>query len=151
VSLRETLLDHQKESLKSRDSLRLSVLRLLLSQVKNREIEKGKGEILTDEEIIETISSMVRKMDESIQGFTAGGRTDLADKERAEQEILRAYLPEPLSEEAVDRLIKEGIAATGASGPKGMGALMQWLSPRTKGRADNRIVSQKVKAALENS
>jgi len=151
VSLRETLLDHQKESLKSRDSLRLSVLRLLLSQVKNREIEKGKGEILTDEEIIETISSMVRKMDESIQGFTAGGRTDLADKERAEQAILRAYLPEPLSEEAVDQLISEGIAATGASGPKGLGALMQWLSPRTKGRVDNKIVSQKVKAALENS
>ncbi|MGC8499754.1 MAG: GatB/YqeY domain-containing protein [Leptospirillia bacterium] len=151
MSLRETLLDHQKESLKSRDSLRLSVLRLLLSQVKNREIEKGKGEILTDEEIIETISSMVRKMDESIQGFTAGGRTDLADKERAEQAILRAYLPEPLSEEAVDQLISEGIAATGASGPKGLGALMQWLSPRTKGRVDNKIVSQKVKAALENS
>ncbi|MHB8368219.1 MAG: GatB/YqeY domain-containing protein [Leptospirales bacterium] len=151
MSLRETLLDHQKESLKSRESLRLSVLRLLLSQVKNREIEKGKGEILTDEEIIETISSMVRKMDESIQGFTAGGRTDLADKERAEQAILRAYLPEPLSEEAVDQLIAEGIAATGASGPKSMGALMQWLSPRTKGRVDNRIVSQKVKAALENS
>ena len=151
MGLRETLLDHQKESLKAKDSVRLSVLRLLLSQVKNREIEKGKGSTLTDEEIIETISSMTRKMDESIQGFTAGGRIDLADKERAEQAILREYLPEPLSETAIDALVAEGIAATGASGPKAMGALMQWLSPRTKGRADNRIVSQKVKAALEKS
>jgi hypothetical protein len=151
VGLRETLLDHQKESLKAKDSVRLSVLRLLLSQVKNREIEKGKGSTLTDEEIIETISSMTRKMDESIQGFTAGGRIDLADKERAEQAILREYLPEPLSEAAIDALVAEGIAATGAAGPKAMGALMQWLSPRTKGRADNRIVSQKVKAALEKS
>ena len=149
MGLRETLLDHQKESLKAKDSARLSVLRLLLSQVKNREIEKGKGSTLTDEEIVEAISSMVRKMDESIESFTAGGRADLADKERAEQAILRAYLPEPLSEEAIDRLIAEGIAETKASGPKGMGPLMQWLSPRTKGRADNRIVSQKVKAALE--
>ncbi len=151
MGLRETLLDHQKESLKAKDSVRLSVLRLLLSQVKNREIEKGKGSTLTDEEIIETISSMTRKMDESIQGFTAGGRIDLADKERAEQAILREYLPEPLSEAAIDALVAEGIAATGAAGPKAMGALMQWLSPRTKGRADNRIVSQKVKAALEKS
>lgn len=151
MGLRETLLDHQKESLKAKDSVRLSVLRLLLSQVKNREIEKGKGSTLTDEEIIETISSMTRKMDESIQGFTAGGRIDLADKERAEQAILRAYLPEPLSEEAIDALVAEGVVATGAAGPKAMGALMQWLSPRTKGRADNRIVSQKVKAALEKS
>ena len=151
MGLRETLLDHQKESLKAKDSVRLSVLRLLLSQVKNREIEKGKGSTLTDEEIIETISSMTRKMDESIQGFTAGGRIDLADKERAEQAILREYLPEPLSEAAIDALVAEGISATGAAGPKAMGALMQWLSPRTKGRADNRIVSQKVKAALEKS
>ena len=151
MGLRETLLDHQKESLKAKDSVRLSVLRLLLSQVKNREIEKGKGSTLTDEEIIETISSMTRKMDESIEGFTAGGRIDLADKERAEQAILREYLPEPLSEAAIDALVAEGIAATGAAGPKAMGALMQWLSPRTKGRADNRIVSQKVKAALEKS
>ncbi len=151
MGLRETLLDHQKESLKAKDSVRLSVLRLLLSQVKNREIEKGKGSTLTDEEIIETISSMTRKMDESIEGFTAGGRIDLADKERAEQAILREYLPEPLSEAAIDALVAEGISATGAAGPKAMGALMQWLSPRTKGRADNRIVSQKVKAALEKS
>ena len=151
MGLRETLLDHQKESLKAKDSGRLSVLRLLLAQVKNREIDKGKGSTLTDDEIIETISSMVRKMDESIQGFTAGGRTDLADKERAEQVILRRYLPEPLSEEAIDTLVAEGIAATGAAGPKAMGALMQWLSPHTKGRADNKIVSQKVKAALEKS
>ena len=148
MGLREQILDHQKESLRARDSARLSVLRLLMAQIKNREIEKGKGAVLTDEEIVETIASMIRKMDESIEGFEKGGRPDLAEKERAEKTILSAYLPEPLSDSDLDRLVSEAVRETGASGPKGMGAVMQWLAPRTKGRADNRVVSQKVKAAL---
>ncbi|MCL4485803.1 MAG: GatB/YqeY domain-containing protein [Nitrospirae bacterium] len=148
MGLREQILDHQKESLRARETTRLSVLRLLMAQIKNREIEKGKGEVLSDEEIVETIASMIRKMDESIEGFEKGGRSDLADKERAEKIILQAYLPEPLSEGDLDRLVSEALRETGASGPKGMGAVMQWLAPRTKGRVDNRVVSQKVKTAL---
>lgn len=149
MELRQLLLDHQKDSLRNKDAARLSVLRLLMAQIKNKEIEKGKGSVLSDEEIIDIISSMIRKMDESIEGFTSGGRVDLAEKEKAEQVILRAYLPEPLSEQDLDRLVSEAAKETKASGPRSMGVVMQWLSPRTKGRADNRIVSQKVKTALE--
>ncbi len=148
MGLREQILEHQKESLRARETARLSVLRLLMAQIKNREIDKGKGAVLSDDEIVDTIISMVRKMDESIESFVKGGRQDLADKERTEQTILKAYLPEPLSEPDLDRLVSEALKETGASGPKGMGAVMQWLNPRTKGRADNRVVSQKVKAAL---
>lgn len=149
MELRQKLLDHQKDSLKNRDAVRLSTLRLLMAQIKNKEIEKGKGAVLSDEEIVDIISSMIRKMDESIVSFTAGGRSDLAEKERAEQAILRVYLPEPLSDQDLDRLVLEAAQETKASGPRSMGVVMQWLTPHTKGRADNRIVSQKVKTALE--
>ena len=148
MGLREQILEHQKDSLRAKDATKLSILRLLMAQIKNREIDKGKGLVLTDDEIVETISSMVRKMDESIEGFEKGNRSDLAEKERAEQAILRSYLPEPLSDSDLDRLVSEAMKETGASGPKAMGTVMQWLGPRTKGRADNRILSQKVKAAL---
>lgn len=149
MDLRQQLLDHQKESLRSGNAARLSVLRLLMAQVKNREIEKGKGSVLSDDEIVDIISSMIRKMDESILQFAQGGRPDLVEKEKSEQEILRVYLPAQMNEQDLDRLISEAIAETKASGPRNMGAVMQWLSPRTRGRADNRIVSQKVKAALD--
>jgi hypothetical protein len=150
MELRQQILDHQKDSLKNKDTIRLSTLRLLMAQIKNREIEKGKGSVLSDEEIVDIISSMIRKMDESIASFTAGRRPDLAEKESAEKAILKAYLPEPLSEHDLDRLVSEATLETKASGPRSMGAVMQWLTPRTKGRADNRLVSQKVKTALES-
>src|SRR4029078_8073146 len=85
---------------------------------------------------------------ESVEAFRKGGREDLASKEEAEIGILAAFLPEQLSEAEITGLVDEAIAATGAAGPRDLGKVMGWLSPRTRGRADGRAVSQLVGAAL---
>jgi uncharacterized protein YqeY len=83
-----------------------------------------------------------------VEAFTKGGRNDLAAKEAAEIEILAGYLPEQLSEPEIAAIVEEAIAATGASGPRDMGKVMGWLAPKTRGKADGRMVSQAVNAAL---
>lgn len=142
------LRDDQKESLRNGNKERLSIIRMALSAIRNAEIEKGKGASLTDPEVIAVLSGMVRKIDESVEQFEKAGRVDLAEKERLERQILKEYLPRPLDENELDRLLDEAIRETGASSPREMGNVMKWLAPHTSGRADNRLVSQKVKARL---
>jgi len=135
-----------KQAMLDRDKLRTSTLRLVLSAAKNKEIEKG--EPLSDEEMIAVLSSETKKRRESVEEYKKGNREDLAEKEAAEIEILKKYLPEQLSEEEIQKLVKEAIAQTGAAGPKDMGKVMQALMPKVKGRADGRAVSEIVKNLL---
>ena len=142
------LRDDQKECMRSGNKDRLSIIRMALSAIRNAEIEKGKGATLTDSEVISVLSGMVRKIDESIEQFEKGGRTDLAEKENRERQILKEYLPRPLDEAELDRLVAEAVRETGAKSSREMGVVMKWLTSHTAGRADNRLVSQKVKARL---
>ena len=142
------------EALKSREELKTSVLRLLSSAILNKEKEKryqfGKAEdiSLIDEEIIEVISSEIKKRKEAADLYEKGGRAELAQKEKKEIEFLKAYLPEQLPENEVKRLVKEAIEKTGAKEPKDMGKVMAELMPKVKGKADNSLISRIVKESL---
>ncbi len=146
--LLERLRTDQKESLRSGQKARLSIVRMALSAIRNAEIEKGKGSSLTEAEVVAVLSGMLRKLDEAIEQFEKAGRMDLSDKEKAERDILKEYLPEPLSERELELLLEQAVSETGAASPRDMGLVMKWLSPRTAGRVDNRLVSQKVKTRL---
>ncbi|MHB1605473.1 MAG: GatB/YqeY domain-containing protein [Leptospirales bacterium] len=146
--LLERLRADQKDSLRSGLKDRLSIIRMAMAAIRNAEIEKGKGASLTDEEIVAVLSGMVRKLDEAIEQFEKAGRTDLALKEKSEMAVLKEYLPVPLSEEELELLLEQAMKETSAASPKEMGLVMKWLSTRTAGRVDNRLVSQKVKTRL---
>ncbi len=146
MSLKDRLLQDMKEAMKARDQLKLSTLRLLVSEIKNKEID-AKGE-LKDEDILAIIQKAVKQRQDSIAQYEKGGRQDLADKEKAELEILKAYLPEELSQEEILKIIDEAIAATGATSPKEMGKVMREVMPKVKGRADGKMVNELVRKRL---
>ena len=148
LSLLERIQSDTKDSLRSGQKERLSILRMVMAQIKNKAIEKGRDAQLTEDEIVDLLAGMLRKMEESVAQFTMGGREDLAEKERSEMVVIREFMPEPLSVEQIDGLIAEAIKETHATSAKEMGSVMKWLTPKTMGRADNRVVSQKVKALL---
>ena len=135
------------EALKAGDKVRLGALRMLSAAITNREKEVMHD--LTDDEVREVAGKEVKKRTESIEAFEGAGRTELADKERAEREVLEAFAPSQLSEEAIDALIDEAFAATGASTPQEMGKVMGFVMGKAKGQVDGGAVQQKVKARLE--
>jgi uncharacterized protein YqeY len=142
VSLRARINDDVRAAMRSGDSLRRDVLRMAANSAYN--LEKTRGRELSDEELVDVIGREVKTRRESVEAFTRGGREDLAAKEEAEIAILREYLPQPLSAAEIEILVDEAIAATGASTQRDLGKVMGWLSPRTRGRADGRTVSELV-------
>jgi uncharacterized protein YqeY len=146
VTLRDTLKADLTAAMKAGDAFKRDTLRMAASAAYNA--EKAQREPLTDEQFTAVIAREVKTRRESVEAFRAGGREDLASREEAEIAILSAYLPEQLSDEAVADLVREAIAATGAAGPRDIGKVMGWLSPRTKGRADGRRVAQLANEAL---
>ena len=146
MSLEERLLDEMKQAMKSNDKLRLSTIRMIRSALKNKEIELRKK--LEDEEIAKVIQAMVRKGEESVEQFQAGGRTDLVDKEKKEIEILKSFLPQPLSQEEILKIIDQSIQETQASSPKDIGKVMKSVMPKIGGKADGKLINQLVKERL---
>lgn len=128
------------------EALRRDTLRMATSAAYN--VEKRNGHPLTEDELLAVLSREVKTRRESVEAFRAGGREDLATKEEAEIAILSEYLPEALTEAEIAALITEAIAATGAVSARDMGKVMGWLSPRTRGRADGKRVSELVVQAL---
>jgi uncharacterized protein YqeY len=110
--------------------------------------EKRDKRTLAEDEVAALLAREVKTRRESIDAFRGGGREDLAAKEEAEIAILATFLPEQLSEAEIEVLVAEAIAATGASGPRDLGKVMGWLSAKTRGRADGRLVSQVANRAL---
>jgi uncharacterized protein YqeY len=133
-------------AMRSGDSLRRDTLRMAESAIYNG--EKRDRRTYSDDEVAAVLAREVKTRRESIEAFRKGGREDLAAKEASEIEILSDFLPEQLSPEAIATLIAEAIAETGAAGPRDMGKVMGWLSPKTRGRADGRRVSELVAQAL---
>jgi uncharacterized protein YqeY len=111
-------------------------------------VEKRNQKPLTEDEFLAVLTREVKTRRESIDAYEKGGREDLASKEQAEVDILSEYLPQPLSEADIGALVDEAIAATGASSARDMGKVMGWLAPRTRGRADGKVVSGLVASAL---
>ena len=146
MTLQERLRDDTTAAMRSGDTLRRDVLRMVQSAIYN--VEKAKRVTLTDDEVLGVLTHAVKTRRESVDAFRAGGREDLAAKEEAEIAILQGYLPLALTEAELLALVDEGIAATGASSARDLGKVMGWLSPRTRGRADGKVVSGLVAQAL---
>ncbi|MCI0408778.1 MAG: GatB/YqeY domain-containing protein [Acidobacteria bacterium] len=144
--LRERLADDLRGALKSGDRLKTSVLRLLSSLIKNREVEK-RGE-LDEQEIIQAVVASCKLRKEAIEQYQKGGRQDLVEKEQAELKLLEAYLPLPMSPQELREKVNEAVAAASATSIKDMGKVMALLMPQISGRADGKVASQMVREAL---
>jgi uncharacterized protein YqeY len=147
MSLQQRLDGDLKAAMKSSDSLKTSVLRMVKAAIKNKQVEKR--EDLSEEEIISVLSTLTKQRRESIDLFSKGGREDLAEKERQELAVLQLYLPGQLSPEDLDRIIMEAINESSAEGLKDIGKVMRLIMPRVQGAADGKVVNQRVKELLE--
>jgi len=149
MTLRERLQTETTAAMRSGDTLRRDVLRMAQNAIYNA--EKAKRQPLSEDEVLSLVTREVKTRRESVEAFRAGGREDLASKEEAEIAILREFLPEGLSDDELRQLVDEAIAATGASSPRDLGKVMGWLSPRTRNRADGKVVSGMVAQALASA
>jgi len=149
VDLKTRLGEDFKQALRSGDKLRLSVIRLLMALIKNREVEK-RGP-LTDAEVLQAIVASCKQRQEAVEQYRQGGRQDLVEKESAELEILQAYLPRPLTSDELNAMILEAIQEVQATSVKEMGKVMGVLMPRITGRADGKTVNTLVREALSKS
>jgi uncharacterized protein YqeY len=121
---------------------------MLLAAITTEEVSGKAARVLKDDEIIIVLSREAKKRREAVEAYVAAKRDDLADKERAEGEVISQYLPAQLSEDEIKKMIADAISETGAAGPAGMGLVMKVLSPKIAGKADGGVVSGLVKAAL---
>lgn len=139
-----------KQAMRDKNELVVSTLRMLSSAVKEKEISLRKGDavVLSDEQIVDIISSEVKKRKDSVVSYESGGRQDLADKEKEEIKILEKYMPEQLSDEELEKIVKEIVSSLGEVSMKDFGKIMGQIVPRTKGRADGNKISEMVKKIL---
>lgn len=142
MTIQQRIDEDLKTAMKARDQLRLSVLRMLKTALKNAAIEKGGPDVaLNDPEAVAVIRKLAKQREDSIASFEKGGRPELAAKERDELGVLSAYLPKPLSEAEIDAIILEAIAEAGGKDPSKMGAVMKIATAKAAGRADGRTLS----------
>jgi len=146
VSLKTQIAEDMKSAMRAKDAPRLAAIRLLMAGVKQREVDERIE--LDDVAITAVVEKQIKQRRDAITQYEAGGRPELADAERFEIEVLQAYLPEPLSADAVAAIIRQAIADTGAAGAKDMGKVMAAVKPQIAGRADMGAVSAQIKGAL---
>ena len=146
VSLRNRLDGELKAAMRSSDAMRRDSLRMVLAAVQRAEKE-GKHE-LADDEMLGILTRELKVRRESVDTFRAGGREDLVVKEEAAIAVVSEFMPQPLSDGELKALVEQAIAETGAVSPRDMGKVMGWLSPKTRGRADGKVVSQLVTQLL---
>jgi len=146
MGLEERLVEEMKQAMKSNDKAKLSTIRMIRSAVKNKEIDLRKP--LDDDAISRVIQGMVKKSEESIEQFKAGKRMDLVEKETKEIEIMKSYLPQPLSREEVLKVIDQTIEETQASSLKDLGKVMKTVMPKLGGKVDGALVNKLVKERL---
>jgi uncharacterized protein YqeY len=146
MSLKVRIQDDMKTAMKARETARLAAIRLLLAACKQIEVDQRIE--LDDAAIIAVIDKMLKQRRDSVTQYDAAQRTDLADKERFEMDVLSAYLPQALSEAEIDTLIEQAVAESGAVSIAGMGKVMAILKPQMAGRADMAVVSARIKTRL---
>ncbi|MEI7560824.1 MAG: GatB/YqeY domain-containing protein [Actinomycetes bacterium] len=148
MGLKEKLQSDLTDAIRSRAEVKSGTIRMLLAAITTEEVSGKAARVLTDAEIITVLSREAKKRREAVEAYVAAKRTDLADKEKAEGDVIAEYLPAQLSDDEIKKMIADAIAETGASGPAGMGQVMKVLSPKIAGKADGGLVSGLVKAAL---
>lgn len=146
MSLKDKLTEDLKQAIRQGDEQRKSTLRLAMAAIKNAEIEKRRE--LEEGELLAIIAKEAKQRHESIAEFERGGRQDLADREKAELEVLLAYLPEQLGREEIEAQARQIIQEVGATSPAQMGQVMGRLMPLMRGKADGKVVNQVVKELL---
>jgi len=138
--------EDMKASMKAGNKARLGVIRLILAATKQVEVDERIA--LDNERVIQVLDKMLKQRRESIRQFSDAGRTDLVDIEEAEVQVIQDFLPQALSEEEIETMIKNAITDSGAESVKDMGKVMGLLKGKMQGRADMSVVSVKIKAAL---
>ncbi|BDB25021.1 GatB/YqeY domain-containing protein [Cupriavidus sp. P-10] len=146
MSLKARISEDMKNAMRAREAERLGTIRLLLAAIKQREVDERTE--LDDTAVLAVVEKLIKQRKDSISQFQQAGRNDLADKELAEVEVLKIYMPAALSEAEVAAEVQQAVAATGAAGPQDMGKVMGVLKGKLAGRADMTAVSALVKAAL---
>lgn len=146
MSLKERIVADMKTAMRSRDTVRLDTIRLLRAAIQRKEVDNRIE--LEDSDVLQVVQKLVKQCRDAADQFQQGGRPDLADREKANMAILAAYLPAPLSDAEMDRLVDEVIQQTGASSMKDMGKVMRVVKSRAQGQADMGAVSGKIKRLL---
>ena len=149
MTLSQRIESAMRDAMRARDQRRTQTLRMAMAAAHNQRIARGRE--LTDDEVVDVVVRQVKQRRESIELYRAGGREDRAAEEEAEAAILAEFLPQQLSEDEVESLVRAAVAETGASGPGDLGRVMGRVSPQTKGRADGRLVSDIARRVLEAS
>ncbi|WP_328450050.1 GatB/YqeY domain-containing protein [Streptomyces sp. NBC_00386] len=151
TTLKSKLQEDLNAAIKGRDELRSSTIRLTLSAITNEEVAGKTKRELSDDEVQKVIAREAKKRREAAEAFTQGGRSESAERERAEGEILAAYLPKQLSDEELQQIVAQAVEeakAAGAEGPRAMGAVMKIVSPKVAGQAEGGRVAAVVKQLL---
>jgi len=144
--LKEKLNEDLKKYMKEKNTLALNTVRLVIAEIKNKEVEKNSE--ITDEEILQIIRKQIKMREDSIQQFRSANREDLAEKEAQEREILKNYLPEDLTDEELDKIIQETIKELNASSKKDFGRVIKEVIQKVQGRADNKKISELISKKL---
>lgn len=147
MEIREKILAEIKSAMLAKETVKLNTLRFLQSAIKNKEID-SRPNPLTEKDVMDVIKKMVKQRKESIEQFSAAGRMDLADQEKAELKVMEAYLPAQMSADQVTAIVVEVIAALGAKTAKDMGPVMKEVMARTAGQADGKMISETIKSKL---
>lgn len=147
MTLKQKLQEDLKTSMKNKDTLRKSVITLIRSSIKQVEVDKRIE--LNDDDVIDIISKQLKQRNDSLEQFLNAGREDLVEETRSEIEVLKEYLPQQLSEEELNEIVKQTISEVGATSMKDMGKIMSVIKPKTKGRADGKLINKLVKENLQ--
>lgn len=150
-ALKDQLQSDLTAAMKAQDELVRATLRMVLTALGNEEVAGATARQLTDDEELKVVAREAKKRREAAEAFTAGGATDRAERELAEERVIAGYLPAQLSDEELTALVAEALAETGASGPQAMGQVMKAVNPKVAGRAEGGRVAAAVKAALSGS
>lgn len=150
-ALKDQLKSDLTTAIKSRDEVTAATVRMVLTAITNEEVAGKQSRELSDDDVLTVLGREAKKRRESADAYDAASRPELADRERAELAVIARYLPQPLSEADVDRIVADAVAevsGTGAAGGQALGAVMKIVQPQVKGRADGGAIAAKVRAAL---
>lgn len=147
MNLSERLNEDMKQAMRNQDKFKLSTIRMVRATMKNLEIDLKRT--LNDNEVLDILGREIKQRKDALQDFEQAGRDDLAEKVKAEAEILAEYLPEQLTEEEIKVIVQQTIQETGASSKADIGKVMSALMPKVKGRADGKLVNQAVQQLLQ--
>jgi uncharacterized protein len=148
MGLKEQLRSDLTTAMKSRDELRASTLRMALTAITTEEVAGKRARQLGEDEVLKVLMREAKKRREAAEAFSGAGRQELADRERAEGEVLAAYLPAQLGDDELSALVRAAIEESGASGPQAMGQVMKLLQPKVAGRAEGGRIAADVRRQL---